>query len=252
MTIFRTPIGLPVDICLFTITSEQKNTITKSLPRKELQVLLIQRKVSPFQGDWALPGGFSREDETLEQAAFRELCEETNVGENVHMEQLRAYYSPGRDPRGWIPTVVYVAFVNEALLKHRRAKEDAARVSLFPVDQAIEMNLAFDHRTILMDALQRIKQKMLTTTIAKEFLNNTFTIGELYQVIQTVVPEFQEEKPNFVRKLVSTKTRQGLLEEVLDPDGNPLFSDLYSQRKAKLYRFTDYQPKLSIYNSYMF
>lgn len=252
MTKYRSPDGLPVDICVFTILSEQKKTATKSLPHKELHIMLIQRKIPPWEGEWALPGGFSYEDETLDQAAFRELQEETNIGENVHMEQLGAYYRPGRDPRGWMPTVVYVALVNEAQLLERKALEDAADVRLIPVQEALQMKLAFDHHQILQDALEKIRIHMLTTTIAKEFLPPTFTISELFQVIQTVVPEFTEEKPNFVRKLVSTKTRKGLLEEVLDESSQPLYSDRYSQRKAKLYRFTNYQPRISIYNSFMF
>lgn len=252
MTTYRSPDGLPIDICIFTITSEQKKTATKSLPHRELSVLLIQRKIAPFKDMWAIPGGFSREDETLEEAAFRELQEETNVGHEVHLEQLQAYYTPGRDPRGWIPTVVYVALVNESLIAHRKASDDAADVRLFPVSEALQMDLAFDHKHILADAFRYVKTKMTTTTIAKELLNETFTIGELYQVIQTVVPDFQEEKPNFIRKLVSTKARKGLLEEVLDEDGLPLYSDQYSQRKAKLYKFSDYQPHLSIYNSYIY
>ncbi|MGD8189294.1 NUDIX domain-containing protein [Brevibacillus ginsengisoli] len=252
MSKYRSPDGLPVDICVFTILSEQKKTITKSLPHKELHIMLIERKKPPWEGKWALPGGFTRENETLEHTAFRELREETNIGENVHMEQLGAYYRPGRDPRGWMPTVVFVALVDESRLAHRKAMDDAADVCLFPVTKALKMELAFDHREILQDALVKIRTHMLTTTIAKEFLPPTFTISELYQVIQTIVPEFTEEKPNFVRKLVSTKTRKGLLEEVLDEYGHPLYSGRYSQRKAKLYRFTNYQPKISIYNSLMF
>lgn len=252
MPSYRCPDGLPVDICVFTIRSEQKKTTTKSLPHKVLQIMLIQRKNQPWKGYWALPGGFTREDETLLQAAFRELQEETNIGENVHIEQLGAYYRPGRDPRGWVPTVVYVALVNEDRLIQRQAQDDAIDVRLFSVEEALKMDLAFDHREILQDALEKIRVHMLTTTIAKEFLPETFTISELFQVIQTVVPSFTEEKSNFVRKLVSTKTRKGLLEEVQDDRGHPLYSDRYSQRKAKLYRFTSYQPKISIYSSFMY
>ncbi|MGC5327839.1 NUDIX domain-containing protein [Brevibacillus sp. SYSU BS000544] len=252
MTTYRTPEGLSIDICIFTITSENKKSVTKSLPRRELSILLKQRKVPPFKDLWAIPGGFSKEDETLEEAAFRELQEETNSGQEVHIEQLQAYYSPGRNPRGWIPCVVYVALINENLLASQEARDEAAAVRLFPVSQALQMELAFDHNHILADAVRHVQQKMMTTTIAKELLNETFTIGQLYQVIQTVVPEFQEEKPNFIRKMVSTKTRKGLLEEVLDEEGLPLYSDQFSQRKAKLYKFSNYQPHLSIYNSYIY
>jgi hypothetical protein len=91
-----------------------------------------------------------------------------------------------------------------------------------------------------------VKEKMLTTTIAREFLPEEFTLSELYQVIQAVVPEFEE--PNFIRKITSTKSRQGILEEATDEEGRLRYSSRYSQRAAKLYRFTNLAPQLSIYS----
>jgi hypothetical protein len=86
--------------------------------------------------------------------------------------------------------------------------------------------------------------------IAKEFLENEFTISELLQVIQTVVPEFNVQKPNFIQKMVGSKNREGLLIQAYDVHGNEKFSDKYSQRPARLYRFNiNEEPKLSIYNS---
>jgi hypothetical protein len=87
---------------------------------------------------------------------------------------------------------------------------------------------------------------MLTTTIAKEFLPAEFTISELYQVIQTVVPEFKEK--NFIRKITSTQSRKGIIEEVRDRNGNLKLSNLHSQRAARLYRFTELEPQVSIYS----
>jgi hypothetical protein len=119
-------------------------------------------------------------------------------------------------------------------------------VKLFPVAQALEMSLSFDHGAILRDALARIQEQMMTTTIAKQFLPEEFTISELYQVIETVVPEFEEK--NFIRKITSTQSRKGILEEARDSDGDLKLSNRYSQRAAQLYRFTNYRPKLSIYS----
>lgn len=96
----------------------------------------------------------------------------------------------------------------------RRAAVDAMDVRLFPVREAHSMELAFDHRQILEDALVEIRKQMLTTTIAKGFLPKEFTICELYQVIQAIVPEFDEK--NFVRKITSTQSRKGIIEEVRD------------------------------------
>lgn len=241
---YRTPDGAPADIVMFTITSTARKTAMKSLPERQLEVLLIQRKSWPYAGQWALPGGFSKETETLLESAKRELEEETGV-KDVHIEYFNAYSAPGRDPRGWIISHAFVALVHEQYLADRRAADDAADVRLFPVDEALRMELAFDHRDIIADALEQIRRKMMTTTIAKEFLPEEFTIGELYQVIQAVVPAFAE--PNFIRKITSTQSRKGIIEEVRDRGGQPKLSNRYSQRAAQLYRFTDYVPALSIY-----
>ncbi|WP_282942060.1 NUDIX domain-containing protein [Paenibacillus sp. RC67] len=241
---YRTPDGAPADIVIFTITSTERHGVKKSLPIRELQVLLIQRKSWPFAGQWALPGGFSHETETIEESARRELKEETGV-DGVHIEYFNVYSTPQRDPRGWIISHAFFALVNETLLEKRRAADDAADVRLFNVEEALKMELAFDHRIILQDALNKIREKMLTTTIAKEFLPEQFTISELYQVIQTVCPDFEEQ--NFIRKITSTQSRKGIIEEVKDDKGNALQSNKYSQRSAQLYCFTDFIPQLSIY-----
>ncbi|BBH22280.1 ADP-ribose pyrophosphatase [Paenibacillus baekrokdamisoli] len=242
---YRTPDGAPADIVIFTITSTERNAAKKSLPHRELQVLLIQRKHWPYEGQWALPGGFSQESETIYESAKRELAEETGVA-NVHMEYFNVYSTPGRDPRGWMISHAFFALVNESLLLNRRAADDAADVRLFTVEEALKMDLAFDHELIVKDALHQIQQKMRTTTIAKEFLPSEFTISELYQVIQTVVLDFEES--NFVRKITSTQSRKGIIEEVRDLHGNLKMSNRYSQRAAQLYRFNDYEPQLSIYS----
>lgn len=263
---YDSPDGLPVDIVIFTISSETTSSIRKSLPQRELKVLLIKRKSFkepkpdyPFQGYWALPGGFSRRDEDIDTAALRELKEEANV-ENIYLEQFGTVYYPGRDSRGWIPSVVYMALVKEELLNLRKAGDDAVEVGLFTLEEIEKLDLAFDHKEIIFGfahkngslkegVLNVVKRKMLTTSIAKEFLPSEFTISELLQVIKTVVPEFDVPPSNFFRRLTGTKSRTGLIELALDEKGEPLKSDRYSQAPAKLYRFTDNVPNLSIYNS---
>ena len=241
---FRTPDGAPTDIVLFTITSKEKSGAKKSLPIRDLQVLLIKRKMWPFQGKWALPGGFTKETETVQECARRELSEETGVSD-VHLEYFNAYSASGRDPRGWMISHAFFALVQETDLASRTTSNEASEVGLFPVEVALAMELAFDHRIIVQDALDQVRRKMMTTTIAKEFLPEHFTISELYQVIQTVVPAFEEK--NFIRKVTSTQSRKGILEEVRDRQGQLVMSNHYSQRPAQLYRFTDYSPELSIY-----
>jgi 8-oxo-dGTP diphosphatase len=115
----------------------------------DLQVLLIQRDKDPFAGGWALPGGFVEEGETLEQAARRELYEETGLSA-IAIEQLHTFGQPGRDPRGWTVSVVYVALVNRA--DHQpRAADDARNVDWFPTGKLPP--LAFDHEEILKVAV---------------------------------------------------------------------------------------------------
>jgi ADP-ribose pyrophosphatase YjhB (NUDIX family) len=241
---YRTPDGAPTDIVVFTITSIEKTGNKKSLPVRKLQVMLIQRKKWPFEGMWALPGGFTKETETVQECARRELLEETGVS-NVHLEYFNIYSSPRRDPRGWMISHAFFALVQEEYLANRKTSDEASEVSLLPIEEALSKELAFDHRVILKDALDQIRRKMLTTTIAKEFLPEMFTISELYQVIRTVVPTFEER--NFIRKITSTQSRKGILEEVRDQNGQLMMSNRYSQRPAQLYRFTDYAPELSIY-----
>nr|WP_278429913.1 NUDIX domain-containing protein [Brevibacillus laterosporus] len=249
--VYRSPDGLPTDICIFTITSEsRKDTNHKSLPDRKLKILLIQRdpQSDRFPGYWAFPGGFLNEHETLDQCAERELREETHIlNEKVHIKQLKAYYTPGRDPGGWIPTVVYYALVNEQALAGYKADDDAVDARLFTVEEAMSMNLAFDHNEILKDALQKIQEIMVQTNIAKEFLPEEFTLSELLQVIETVVPDFKVDRSNFSRRLVSTINRKGIIEEVRNAEGSAKYSTKYSQNRAKLYKFTNYVPFVSIY-----
>lgn len=242
---YRTPDGAPSDIVIFTITSEERSGVKKALPDRQLQVLLIQRKKWPFEGQWALPGGFCQEDESMYECARRELEEETGIAE-LHMDYFNVYSKPKRDPRGWMISHAFLALVHERLLAHRSAADDAADVRLFPVEEAQRMELAFDHNEILLDALTTIRHKMLTTAIAREFLPGEFTISELYQVIQAVVPDFEE--PNFIRKITSTKSREGIIEEVRDDSGKPRLSNRYSQRAAQLYQFSGNVPQLSLYS----
>ncbi|WP_229106425.1 NUDIX domain-containing protein [Paenibacillus sp. 1001270B_150601_E10] len=240
-TRYERPIGVPADIVLFTVTSESITGSTKSLPKRELKVMLIKRKGHPDRGKWALPGGFSSPQETLYEAAKRELVEETGV-DDIHLELLGLYDTPGRDKRGWVISAAFVALVNERYLEKRKANDDAEEVRLFSMEEALQLELAFDHRNILEDARKHTERKMLVTTIARELLDLTFTLAELLQVIQTVVPSYTITKTNFIRKMLNTRSHP-----IVEPVEGEC-STAYSQRPAQLYRFVDgYVPSLSIY-----
>lgn len=263
------PDGFPVDNCIFTITTEKNRSLHKGLDKKELKILLIKRKKYdtpkpdyPEQGKWAFPGGFTERNEDVDDAAKRELYEESNVGNGFYQEQFGTIYYPGRDPRGWLPTTVYVSIVPEKSLLNRKAGDDAEEVGLFSIEEIESMDLAFDHKKAILGfpnktgvlnegTLGMIRRKMLVEPIAKEFLRDEFTISELLQVIKTVVPNFNVEMSNFSRKITESKNRKGLLIEAVDSKGETKYSDEFSQRAAKLYRFNEeYKQGLpSIYNS---
>jgi len=121
---------------------------------KTLKILLIQRDFEPYQGKWALPGGFVNMDETLAEAARRELAEETDI-RNVALEQLSTFDKPDRDPRERVISVAYYALVN--LPDHQvRAATDARDAAWFSIAEV--PGLAFDHDHILEVALQKLKE----------------------------------------------------------------------------------------------
>jgi 8-oxo-dGTP diphosphatase len=257
---YDTPDGLPVDNIIFTVVSEPHPDPSKDAPLKTLKVLLIQRRIdpakdlneAPYQGYWAFPGGFSTRHESLDEAAYRELKEEANVGEKVFLEQFQTVYAPGRDPRGWIPSVVYIALVHEQTLAHKQAGDDAQKAELFSVHEALAMKLAFDHNQLLRAAWEHLKDKVHRSTLIKELLPESFTLSELYETLKAVDPDFEVDKGNFMKKMTISKKRKGLIEPVLDGDGEHAKSQAYSKTPAKLYRFCDFPMKVSLFNLNLF
>ncbi len=151
-----------------------------------LQVLLVERGEEPFRGRWALPGGFKRPAETLDQAAAREIVEETGVDARYRLRQFGAYGDPGRDPRLNVVTVGYLAAMAE--VPRPVAGTDAASAALVPAREVLDgtLALAFDHARIVGDAVDRVRLELDVSGLAIAFLGPTFTLAELRSVYEAV------------------------------------------------------------------
>jgi len=192
------------------------------LDDEDLKVLLIRRDLPPFEGRWALPGGFVRVDETLEDAARRELAEETGL-ECAYHEQLYTVGDVDRDPRERVVTVAYYALVK--LSDHRvHAATDAREAAWFAVDDLPD--LAFDHDKILTMAHQRIRNKVRYQPIGFELLPAKFALRQL-QHLYEVILDRPLDKRNFRKKILSMDILVGLDEVETD----------VAHRAARLYRF---------------
>ena len=204
--------AVTTDIVIFTIRQD------------ELKVLLIKRALPPFQGRWALPGGFVNLDESLEAGARRELEEETGV-KDVYLEQLYTFGAPDRDPRERVITVAYYALIPSDKIEIRAAT-DAEGVSWFGFEEVPK--LAFDHERILKTAHERLAAKLDYSTIAFQFMPRTFTLSELQQVYELILRE-PVDKRNFRKRVLNLN----LIEETGEERKKG------AHRPAKLYRVID-------------
>jgi 8-oxo-dGTP diphosphatase len=202
--------SVTVDLVIFTIAED------------DLKVLLIRRGQEPFKGRWALPGGFVEIDESLKQAADRELKEEVGVT-NVYLEQLYTFGEPRRDPRGRVISVSYFALV-DAERQRIVAASDAAEAQWHSVFDTPK--LAFDHAKILDYAVWRLRNKIEWTTVGYELLPKKFTLSELQRVYEIILQR-PVDKRNFRKKILA----QGQILEL-----NESRSDV-AHRPARLYSF---------------
>ena len=187
-----------------------------------LKILLIQRQLEPFVHSWALPGGFVHIDESLDDAARRELREETGVTD-IYLEQLYSFGAVDRDPRGRVVSVAYVALVN--LADHQvAAATDAENVGWFEL--ADVPSLAFDHAEIVAVARERLRGKVRYAPIGFELLPPKFTLTQLQRLYETVL-ETTLDKRNFRKKILG----MDLLVET-----DEIEKDV-AHRAARLYRF---------------
>lgn len=204
--------ALTVDVVVFALDAE------------DLQVMLIERDLPPFAGQWALPGGFVRVDESLEQAALRELQEETGL-HDIFLEQLFTFGELHRDPRERVVTVAYYALVN--LAGHDvQASTDARNAAWFPVSDL--PTLAFDHAQIVEAALARLRGKVRYQPIGFELLPERFTLRQLQHLYEIILGR-ELDKRNFRKKVLS----MGIIKET-----NEIEKDV-AHRAARLFRFDE-------------
>lgn len=205
--------SVTVDVVIFSLVNDQ------------LQVLLVRRKQWPFAGIWAIPGGFVRITESLEEAATRELAEETGV-RDVYIEQLYTFGDPDRDPRTRVITVAYFALVPADAVRDHAPGTDAAETGWWPVEALPE--LAFDHRDILEYAHTRLRYKLEYTSVGFQLLPDTFTLSEL-QVAYELILDEELDKRNFRRKILTAGILEDTGELRREGEGRP----------ARLYRYQD-------------
>jgi len=189
----------PLQFPAFAVTVD---VVILTMSDSRLHVLLVRRGVPPFEGMWAIPGGFKRPTETLDEAAKRELSEETGVDGTTLLTQFGAYGDPRRDPRMNVVTVAYLAVLRE--VGAIAAGTDAADAALVPVSDALngKLELAFDHGRIVRDAIERVRVDLELRGIATAFVGPTFTLAELRAVYEAVWG-VHLDSANFRRSLLS-------------------------------------------------
>ncbi|MDP1719837.1 MAG: NUDIX domain-containing protein [Candidatus Nanopelagicaceae bacterium] len=201
----KTPVGespLGYDPSQYPPFAVTVDVVILTMSKGELNVLLVRRGQAPFEGEWAIPGGFKRPTETLDVAAKRELTEETGVDAARLLVQFGAYGDPGRDPRMNVVTVAYLAVLREvgAVV----AGSDAADARLVPVADVLngKVELAFDHERIVRDAIARVRVELEVSGVATAFIGATFTLAELRAVYEAVWG-VQLDGANFRRSVVA-------------------------------------------------
>ncbi len=195
------------------------DTVILTLKNDSLQVLLVKRENEPFKGKWAIPGGYVRMSENLDDAAMRVLKEKTNV-DNIYLEQLYTFGDPLRHPVARVITCAYFALIRAEDVNVVAADD----VAWHKVDDLPP--LAFDHKEIIQYSLKRTRERLELCPVAYQLLNEKFTLTEMQRAYELIMGK-SLDKRNFRKKVIQT---EGLIE--LNE-----FSKTSSKRPARLYTF---------------
>ncbi|MBI3324618.1 MAG: NUDIX hydrolase [Candidatus Omnitrophica bacterium] len=206
--------AVAVDVVLFTIQDGA------------LKVLLARRERAPFLGVWSLPGGLVRRDESVDEAALRELQVETGI-RTVYLEQLYSFGALDRDPRGRVIAVAYYAVVDSGRAELRAGgKNGGAKARWCAVTHL--PSLAFDHRQIISYALERLQNKVNYTSVAFQLLPKTFTFPKLQEAYEIILGQALDKR-NFRKKMLQLGILRDTGEQQVEG----------RQRPARLYAFTE-------------
>jgi 8-oxo-dGTP diphosphatase len=207
-------LGVAVDVAAFTVREGA------------LHVALIRMKRAPFEGRWALPGGRIRVDETVEQAAVRELRDKAGL-DDVYLEQLYTFSAPERDPQGRCVSVAHLALVPS--IAQLRTSDNYSAIGWFPADRPPA--LAFDHKAMLAYAVKRLRAKLEYTNLAYSLLPPAFTLGELQRVYEAILGRKLDPR-NFQRRIQQV--------DLVEETGEMRTGQAH--RPARLFRFTVRKP----------
>lgn len=185
-----------------------------------LKVLLIERGIEPYKGQWAFPGGFLNPEETAEEGALRELREETGL-EAAYIDQFHTYTDPKRDPRDRVITIAYYALVR---IQEVKGGDDAAKARWFSLDEVPQ--LAFDHDRILRDAMKELRERIHFEPVGFELLPEKFTMKDLQMMYEAIL-DVKFDKRNFSKKMMHYELLNQLDETVWPT----------AKREAVLYSF---------------
>lgn len=199
----------------------------------DLKVLLIERGIDPFKGQWAFPGGFMQMDESAEEGAARELEEETGL-KNVYIEQLQAFSAVNRDPRERVVTIAFYALVK---LSDVKGGDDATQARWFSLKEIPA--LAFDHESILRVAISRLKEKLHFEPIGFELLPEQFSMTELKNLYEAIL-DVKLDRRNFYHKLKTLGLIEPLENQEKKRHNDPLLyrfnAGKYKELKQKGFR----------------
>jgi 8-oxo-dGTP diphosphatase len=199
-----------------------------------LKLLLIKRRKQPYMGMHALPGGFLEEyDAGLDECAARELLEETGV-KNIYLKMLHAYGNKGRDPRGRVISIAYLALIRaeEVQLNSSKFSEDAEWVALDSIE-----GMAFDHKQIVEEAVGKLRRELFRSNIAARLLTDKFTLTELQKTYEVILGHAQDKR-NFRKWVKNLDILRATKEKKMEGVHRP--AELYEFKQRGYFRFRDY------------